>query len=89
MKKTILITTLCAVVIIITGSFIAVNSKHNEIKENVKKSNPEVSAIESIRGVGGWMEPTSEYTLVVIMGGQTYRVWTRGDGELLDKVVIE
>lgn len=53
------------------------------------KHNPEITTVESINSIGHWGEWFSEYSLVVLIEGKQYRVWTSGDGEVSDKMPVE
>ncbi len=70
---------------------IIVYTRHtlNSVEEKVKQHNPEITRVESITSIGHWGEWFSEYSLVVVLDGKKYRVWTNGDGKIGEKVLIE
>ena len=92
MKKTILII-LISICIIFVGGYASITlytkAKFNHVEENVKEHNPEISKVESVGSIGHWGEWFSEYSLVVLIDDEKYRVWTSGDGEITDKMRIE
>ncbi|QHS23707.1 hypothetical protein GWK91_12420 [Virgibacillus sp. MSP4-1] len=60
------------------------------VKQEVLDHNPEITSVESIDHLGGWGEFFREYVLIVKKGTDTkYRVWTFGDGEITDEVIIK
>ncbi|TDL30667.1 hypothetical protein E2R51_16890 [Jeotgalibacillus sp. S-D1] len=88
MKKKIFIVFLSIVIlsVIVYGS---INVRLSQVKSNVKEHNPEITKVESINNLGGWGEWFLDYSLVVVVDGERYRVWTNGNGELTDKLSLE
>ncbi|WP_174615496.1 hypothetical protein [Virgibacillus ihumii] len=88
MKKAILIVFLSIVIILLIG-FTSINAKLNNVKSNVKEHNPEITSVESINNLGQWGEWFLEYSLVVVIDGERFRVWTNEDGKITDKIPLD
>ncbi|WP_138417437.1 hypothetical protein [Aquibacillus sediminis] len=92
MRKVIIIV-LISMCIIFVGGYASINlytkAKLDHVEENVTEHNPEITKVVSINSIGQWGEWFSEYSLVVLIEGEKYRVWTSGDGEITDKMPVE
>lgn len=65
------------------------HQKMNDVKQSVLAKNTEIEKIEIINRIGGWGEWFSEYTLIVIINDQKYRIWVNGAGEVTDREFTE
>lgn len=88
MKKAIIIVFVSIVIIVVIG-FASINAKLNNVKSNVKEHNPKITSVESINNLGQWGEWFLEYSLVVVIDGERFRVWTNGDGKITDKIPLD
>lgn len=88
MKKTIIIVFLSIAIIFVIG-FASINAKLDNVKSNVIEHNPKITSVKSINNLGQWGEWFLEYSLVVVINGEKFRVWTNGDGEITDKIPLD
>lgn len=75
-------------IVIAAGIIMTAQMKYYDIKTAVSLQHEEIQ-IESINQIGGWGEWFQEYVLVVEKNGRKYRIWTDGDGEIVDSEVFE
>ena len=88
MKKAIIIAFLSIAIIFAIG-YASINAKLNNVKSNVIEHNPKITRVKSINNIGQWGEWFLEYSLVVVINDEKFRVWTNGDGEITDKIPLD
>lgn len=78
-----------SIVAVLVIAFTSIMINHHNVKSNVLEHNPAIIRVESVNALGGWGEWFSEYSLVVVIDSEKFRLWTNGDGEITDKMSYE
>ncbi|MFB1082637.1 hypothetical protein [Jeotgalibacillus sp. JSM ZJ347] len=78
---------LLSLMVITAIIFITVLVRQYEIRSAVLEQEKEVQILSVVQ-LGRWGEWFQEYSLIVEEDGRRYRIWTDGDGKIVDSEVF-